>query len=87
MWLKYKSALLSEALFRYDHQQLDTTRLTKPCLNPDTIASSPLHLHILSLSGLIASSLSDLGKQIKQQTDKEEGGRGKNREGRESKDE
>lgn len=33
------------------------------------------HLHILSLSGLIASSLSDLGKQIKQQTDKEEGAR------------
>lgn len=31
------------------------------------------HLRILSLSPLIASSLSDLGEQIKQQTDKEEG--------------
>lgn len=33
------------------------------------------HLRILSLSPLIASSLSDLGEQIKQQTDKEEGAR------------
>lgn len=45
--------------------------LSQPC--HQRLFSPPPHLHILSLSGLIASSLSDLGKQIKQQTDKEEG--------------
>lgn len=35
------------------------------------------HLHIVSLSRPIASSPSDLGKQIKQQTDKEKWGLGK----------
>lgn len=66
MWLKYKSTLLSGGLFRYDRRQLYMTHLTKACRNPATVASYPhLPQNLPSLSGLIASSLSDLGEQIK----------------------
>lgn len=48
--------------------RLDRSRISR------TRASRP---HVPSLSGLIASSLSDLGEQIKQQTDKREGDHGR----------
>lgn len=61
MWLKYYNVLLSEGLFRYDHQvkrdPFDQA-LSQPFHH---LLFSPSNLHILSLSGLIASSLSDLG--------------------------